>query len=166
MEPGSRRRSRRNQFHSAVCSTISKNEPRFLARVFDLISDDPRSSNSRVQTKKTLHAGAVYLAERLHFRGLFIRAPRNEKYRKERKGGKRRRRRRKKSANDGEEESKKDGCTGGEVSRFFSPAFEIVLGVYTSRLTEKSSFRYLLKAIRHKTESTGPTSPVASRSVR
>lgn len=58
------------------------------------------------------------------------------------------------------------GCTGGEVSRFFSPAFEIVLGVYTSRLTEKSSFRYLLKAIRHKTESTGPTSPVASRSVR
>lgn len=86
----------------------SKNEPHFLARVFDLISDDPRSSNSRVQTKKTLHAGAVYLAERLHFRGLFIRAPRNEKYRKERKGGKRRRRRRKKSANDGEEESKKD----------------------------------------------------------
>lgn len=165
MEPENRRRSRRNQFHSAVCSTISKNEPRFLARVFDLISDDPRSSNSRVQTKKTLHTGAVYLAERLHFRGLFIRAPRNEKYRKERKGErgeeeKSRRTMEKKKAR------RTSGCTGGEVSRFFSPAFEIVLGVYTSRLTEKSSFRYLLKAIRHKTESTGPTSPVASRSVR
>lgn len=80
----------------------------------------------------------------------------------------------KKEEREGEEkngrtiEKKARRTSGGEVSRFFSPAFEIVLEVYTSRLTEKSSFRYLLKAIRHKTESTGPTSPVASlsRSVR
>ena len=78
----------------------------------------------------------------------------------------------KKEEREGEEkngrtiEKKARRTSGGEVSRFFSPAFEIVLEVYTSRLTEKSSFRYLLKAIRHKTESTGPTSPVASLSVR
>lgn len=69
----------------------------------------------------------------------------------------------KKEEREGEEkngrtiEKKARRTSGGEVSRFFSPAFEIVLEVYTSRLTEKSSFRYLLKAIRHKTESTGPT---------
>lgn len=78
----------------------------------------------------------------------------------------------KKEEREGEEkngrtiEKKARRTSGGEVSRFFSPAFEIVLEVYTSRLTEKSSFRYLLKAIRHKTESTGPTSPVASLSLR
>lgn len=80
----------------------------------------------------------------------------------------------KKEEREGEEkngrtiEKKARRTSGGEVSRFFSPAFEIVLEVYTSRLTEKSSFRYLLKAIRHKTESTGPTrAPLPlSRSVR
>lgn len=128
----------------------------------DLISfDDPRSSNSRIRTRRGRFMAVPYISLRVYIREAFIRVMKSigKKKKEEREG---------EEKNGRTIEKKARRTSGGEVSRFFSPAFEIVLEVYTSRLTEKSSFRYLLKAIRHKTESTGPTrAPLPlSRSVR
>lgn len=97
----------------------------FLARVFDLISDDPgppflefsRTNEAYIQLDGS---GFVYLSIRCVYifeAGVMKSIEKKEKKEKKKVGERSR----------GKREGR-SGCTGGDVSRFLSPAFEIVSG--------------------------------------